>query len=125
MFPIVPERESAPATLSIRALSRLSLAQLARVLGPAILGNGGWVLERRSECEEQLDVLFEFPCDACLEMYGLLVSCGLEVSRAGHRELTSLWLCSRHRGASDCLHIARIALTVLAEGGRPLRDPLV
>jgi hypothetical protein len=116
MFEIVQSQQAEPAVVAVRALSWMEPPELERRLAAAIVQCGGWVLDSTAINGRELKILFEFECDASLDMYVALVSCGLSVSKQGHMDLTRLWQCARNRNAGDCLHIARIALTAFASG---------
>ncbi|HEY3704810.1 MAG TPA: hypothetical protein VGL22_07080 [Terracidiphilus sp.] len=117
MFQIV---QAEPAAIAVRAASWMDLPELAQRLAAAIVECGGWMLSASTDATE-LSILFEFECDASLEMYVALVSCGLSINKRGHIDLTRLWQCARSQKESPCLHIGRIALTVFASGAEQLR----
>lgn len=64
-------------------------------------------------------MMFEFERRLCIEMYGALMSAGIELNSTGHMRFTELCRCTRHHSA-DCGHeIASVELevqTLPAEG---------
>src|SRR5579883_1678916 len=75
--------EAAGWMLRLTALCAGDPAKTVRVLTGALLACGGWVLTRTQE-KGVAAVDFEFARAACVEVYALLISCGLELSRETH-----------------------------------------
>lgn len=70
--------------------------QLLDQLNPAIVACGGWVLRHGAVSEGCADIDFEFPRDAAIEMYSLLVGAGMALSAEAHQQLAGLCQCTRH-----------------------------
>ncbi len=108
--------------MEMKALSTQEPGALGKNLTGAILGSGGWVLSRGANEEGQLTLLFEFERRHCLEIYGILVSAGLELSAQAHRLFTDLCQCTMHRAETCATEIASVDLEIqtlpadLAEG---------
>jgi len=79
----------------MRAISQEEPSRLVKSVTGAILGCGGWVLGRSATDSGLIDVLFEFERRSCLEIYGILIAAGLELSQAAHLRFTELCQCTR------------------------------
>lgn len=90
-----------PWALQMRAISNEEPGRLIKTLTGAILGCGGWVLSRSATDTGLLDMLFEFERHACVEIYGILIASGLELSRGAHLQFTELCQCTRF-SRRDC-----------------------
>lgn len=84
-----------PWALQMKATSAEQPARLIRFLSGAILGSGGWVLSRGTTDAGMVHLLFEFERSACVEIYGVLIAAGLELSHSSHLQITSLCQCTR------------------------------
>ncbi len=84
-----------PWALQMKATSAEQPPRLLRYLSGAILGSGGWVLSRGTTEAGMVHMLFEFERSACVEIYGILIAAGLELSHSSHLQITSLCQCTR------------------------------
>lgn len=98
--------------VEFKAYSPMAPAPLGESLSTAILGCGGWFLQRGQSCRETLSCLVEFECERALDIYAALVDLGIQLSRNAHISLTKLCQCSRHPACLECLPIARVRITV-------------
>jgi hypothetical protein len=57
---------------------------------------GGWIRSRSYVEPGTARFVFEFPRDICVEIYGMLVSVGLQLTAASHLVLTELCRCTPH-----------------------------
>ena len=57
---------------------------------------GGWIRSRSYVEPGTTRFVFEFPRDICVEIYGMLVSVGLQLTAASHLVLTELCRCTPH-----------------------------
>jgi len=87
--------------LQMRATSMEEPMRLIQTLTGAILGSGGWVLSRGVNDTGLINMLFEFERQHCVEMYTVLVACGLELSQLAHLRFTELCQCTRSHH-DDC-----------------------
>jgi hypothetical protein len=86
-----------PWALQMKATSAEQPTRLIRSLSGAILGSGGWVLSRGTTDAGMVHVLFEFERAACVDIYGILIAAGLELSHSSHLQLTALCQCTRNQ----------------------------
>jgi hypothetical protein len=87
--------------------------RLMRFLTGAVLSCGGWVLSRSLPGSDTVEISFEFARGVSLEIYSMLISAGLELSRDAHISMTELCQCTKNL-AAKALDVARIRLLVLA-----------
>ena len=107
--------------LRLTALSPEDPARTVRVLTGALLACGGWVLTRTDEKGfAALD--FEFARAACVEVYAVLIGCGLELSRDSHLRMAELCHCTRNLIETRAFDIARVDLVVYGNSERPSHD---
>jgi hypothetical protein len=90
--PIQPERAS--WAIQMRAVSTVEPGRLVRTLTGAIVACGGWVLSRSASDKGTVRFLFEFERRACVEIYSILISAGLELSQSAHLRFTELCQCT-------------------------------
>jgi hypothetical protein len=57
---------------------------------------GAWIRSRSYVDRGTARFVFEFPRDICVEIYGVLVSVGLQLTAASHLLLTELCRCTPH-----------------------------
>lgn len=60
----------------------------------AIMACGGQMLSRRFHSDGSAALECEFPRSVCVEMYGVLLSAGLHLSRSSHLKLAELCRCT-------------------------------
>ena len=60
----------------------------------AIMACGGMMLSRRFHSDGSAAIECEFPRSICVEMYGVLLSAGLRLSRNSHLKLADLCRCT-------------------------------
>ncbi|HEX3473167.1 MAG TPA: hypothetical protein VHT28_18450 [Silvibacterium sp.] len=113
--------ESSGWILRLTALSPDEPEKTVRVLTGALLACGGWVLTRTQEKGiAALD--FEFARAACVEIYAVLIGCGLELSRDSHLRMSELCHCTKNLIASKAFDIARVDLVVYSNDKKQSRD---
>jgi hypothetical protein len=106
------ESEESPGwMLRLTALSTEDPARTVRVLTGALLACGGWVLTRTQE-KGVAALDFEFARAACVEVYAVLIGCGLELSRDSHLKMAELCHCTKNLIETRAFDIARIDLVV-------------
>lgn len=98
--------------MEMKAVSLVEPSHLVRNLTGAILGCGGWVLSRGSSESGLVNVLFEFERQACVDIYGVLIAAGVELSQTGHVRFTELCQCTRNHHRDCRAEIASIDLEV-------------
>ena len=106
---------SAGWMLRLTALSPDDPARTVRVLTGALLACGGWVLTRTQE-KDVAALDFEFARAACVEVYAVLIGCGLELSRDSHLRMAELCHCTKNLIESRAFDIARVDLVVYGNG---------
>ena len=80
--------------IQMRGVSMVEPSRLIVTLTGAIIACGGWVLSR-SACDSGiLSFLFEFERHACVDIYSVLISAGLELSQSSHLRFTELCQCT-------------------------------
>jgi hypothetical protein len=105
--------ETLPWAMEMRAVSVQEPARLIQTLSGAILGCGGWVLSRGATDMGTVRMVFEFERQTCIDIYSILIACGLELSQSAHRHFTELCQCTRS-GQRDCgREIASVELEIL------------
>lgn len=85
---------------------------LMQTLTSAILGRGGWVLFRCADESGVVNMFFEFERNACVDIYSLLTSSGVELGRSGHAQFAQLCQCT-HSLQPECgAEVASIDLEI-------------
>lgn len=79
------------------------------MLTGALLACGGWVLTRTHE-KGAFAFDFEFARAACVEVYAVLIGCGLELSRDSHLRMAERCHCTKNLIETRVFEIARIDL---------------
>jgi hypothetical protein len=106
--------ESEKATgwmLKLTALTLEEPAKTTRVLTGALLACGSWVLTHTHETgAAALD--FEFARAACVEVYAVLIGCGLDLSSDSHLKMAELCHCTKNLIETRAWEIARVELAV-------------
>jgi len=82
--------------MQLRGISTAEPGRLVKMLTSAILACGGWVLSRGARDSGVVDFLFEFERQACVDIYAVLISVGIELSPIGHLRFTELCHCTGH-----------------------------
>ena len=111
------ESEEPGWVLRLTALSPGDPARMVRVLTGALLACGGWVLTRTQE-KGVAALDFEFARAACVEVYAVLIGCGLELSRDSHLRMAELCHCTKNLIETKAFDIARVDLVVYGDGSR-------
>jgi hypothetical protein len=89
--PPEPEGEDEiPWAIPMRGISTAEPGRLMKALTGAILGCGGWVLNRGRSDSGALNFLFEFERGTCLDIYSMVIAAGVELSRNAHLRFTEL-----------------------------------
>jgi hypothetical protein len=109
-----------PATLEFHARSTVDVSRLGERVAIAIPGCGGRILELDEPREGLLCVLWEFECERAMEVYGVLVALGIQLSRSAHLSMTRVWQCARHGHCLRRLPVMRVRMTV--EAGLPIGE---
>ena len=71
-------------------------AALLPELGASIDAAGGWVLDRRSLSSSAMEMFLEVQQHSLPEVYGAILSSGLELTRESHRVLAERCNCNLH-----------------------------
>jgi hypothetical protein len=101
-----------PWAIQVRAICQEEPGRLVQTLTGAILGCGGWVLSRSASDSGAVNLLFEFERRACVDMYGILIAAGVELSPNGHVRFTELCQCTLHDSREHASEIASIDLEI-------------
>lgn len=81
-------------------------------LTSAILGRGAWVLFRGADDAGVVNIFFEFERKACIDIYSLLTSSGVELGRSGHAQFAQLCQCTHNLHPNCGTEIASIDLEI-------------
>jgi hypothetical protein len=104
---------------------------LLPVLLTALADGGGWVLDRRTLSPSMVELQVEVQLRSILDLYGAIVSAGLELTRSSHLTLTDLCTCRRNAASSaDLSQLVTLRIEIsfleditlhslLATGGAP------
>jgi hypothetical protein len=103
---------SVPWALKMNAISVGEPVRLVKRLTGAILGCGGWVLCRGANELGMVKIVFEFERQACVDIYGVLIAAGLEISQNGHIRFTELCQCTRNQQRDCGAEIATVELEI-------------
>ena len=101
-----------PWAIQVRAISQEEPGRLVQTLTGAILGCGGWVLSRSASDSGAVNLLFEFERRSCVDMYGVLIAAGIELTPNGHIRFTELCQCTLHDSRAHATDIASIDLEI-------------
>jgi hypothetical protein len=107
--------------LRLTALSPDEPGRMVRLLTGALLSCGGWVLTRTQE-KGVAELDFEFARAACVEVYAVLIGCGLELSRESHLRMAELCHCTKNLIETRAFDIARVDLIVYGNGAQNAGD---
>jgi len=106
------ESEESPGwLLRLTALCAGDPAKTVRTLTGALLACGGWVLTRSHE-KGAFALDFEFARATCVEVYAVMIGCGLDLSRESHLRMAELCHCTKNLIETRAFDIARIDLVV-------------
>lgn len=83
-------RDAIANRITIHAAARPEETHLLERLHGAVCERGGWVLHRVHTWRYAARMVFEFPRDACIDLYGAMASLGLRLSPASHLMMTDL-----------------------------------
>lgn len=108
----VGTKATAGWAMEMKAVCREEPERLMQILTSEILGRGGWVLVRGADDDGVVNMFFEFERQACVDIYILLTSSGVELGRSGHAQFAQLCQCT-HSLQRDCgTEIASIDLEI-------------
>jgi hypothetical protein len=110
--------ESEGLMLRLTALSLDEPRRIVRVLTGALLACGGWVLTRTTEDNGVVALDFEFARAACVEVYAVLIGCGLDLSRDSHLRMAELCQCTKNLIETRAFDITRVDLVVYRDGSK-------
>jgi len=82
--------------LAVRGFSYEDRRAILPALAEALAASGCWLHDRKAVSLAQMEFHFELPLRSAVDLYGGLVGCGLELTRASHLELTGLCTLRRH-----------------------------
>lgn len=94
-MPVVSDPARQPE-LRLRGFTYLERNTLMPELGVSIDHAGGWILDRRTLDANSLELMMESQAASLPEVYGALLSSGLELTRDSHRALAQRCLCSQY-----------------------------
>lgn len=87
--------------MQMKAVSSEEPSHLVKLVTGAILGCGGWMLNRSASDTGIVSMVFEFERRVCVDIYSVLIAAGLEFSQQGHRRFTELCQCT-HSNPRGC-----------------------
>jgi hypothetical protein len=82
----------------------------------AVMACGGMMLSRRFHSDGSAAIECEFPRSICVEMYGVLLSAGLRLSRASHLKMAELCRCTHALPRDFQQQIVMLEIEVLQRG---------
>jgi hypothetical protein len=103
---------SVPWSMQVSAVSAIEPVRLVESLVKAILGCGGWVLSHGANEAGDINMLFQFERHVCIDIYGALVSAGLDLSDSSHVGFTELCQCTRNHLLECGSDLASVELEV-------------
>ncbi len=118
--------------LEIQSFSYDDRTGLLPVLLTALADGGGWVLDRRTLSPSMVELRVEAQLRSIVDLYGAIVSAGLELTRSSHLTLTDLCTCRRNAARSaDLSQLVTLRIQIsfleditlhslLATGGSPV-----
>jgi hypothetical protein len=83
-------------SLDIQAFTYEQRHGLLPQLTAAFSNCGGWMLERKTLSPTHMEFRIEIQLRAILDLYAAIIATGVELTRAGHESLTSLYSRRRH-----------------------------
>lgn len=114
MVDVIDTEEFVDWDLKLTATSGDDPQRLLRFLTGAVLSCGGWVLSRSMPGSDTVEMSFEFARAVSLEVYSVLISAGLELSRDAHISMTELCQCTKNLLATKGFDVARVRLLIQA-----------
>lgn len=104
--------------LQVSSFTYLDRATLLPDLGAAIDNAGGWLLDRRQVSANAVEMALEVQQQCLPEVYGAMLSSGLELTRESHRMLAERCNCCNYlpqrRGVSSIVTV-RIEVQFLSD----------
>ncbi|SDE75096.1 hypothetical protein [Terriglobus roseus] len=94
-MPVVSDSARQPE-LRLRGFTYLERNALMPELGVSIDLAGGWILDRRTLDANSLELVMESQAASLPDVYGALLSSGLELTRDSHRALAQRCLCCQY-----------------------------
>jgi hypothetical protein len=111
-----------PWAIQMRGVSMVEPSRLVMTLAGAIVDCGGWVLSRGASDSGLLTFLFEFERQACLDMYTMLISAGVELNQSAHMRFTELCQCTSLVSRDCGWEIVSIDLEIQTLCGERVRE---
>lgn len=103
--------------LNLNALCQDDTPRALRFLTGAVMACGGNVLSRRFDPGDRAAIEFEFARAACVEMYGVLIAAGLELTAQSHWSMAALCQCTRETLETTAGDPVHVALTIRRAAG--------
>jgi hypothetical protein len=97
-------RDSTPQdtpAVALRGFSHEDRRRILPALDKAIDSCGCWVVDRRNLSAAQVELVLEVQLSAVFDLYGALITAGVELTRASHAALTGLCTLRRHHVLAD------------------------
>jgi hypothetical protein len=83
-----------------------------RFLTGAVMACGGCVLSRRFEAADSVAIEFAFIRAICVEMYGVMIAAGLQLTAQSHHTMATLCQCTRETLEATAGDSVRVELTI-------------
>ena len=109
--------------LNLSAGCRDDAPRTVRFLTGAVMACGGCVLSRRFETADSVAIEFAFVRAMCVEMYGVMIAAGLELTTQSHHTMATLCQCTRETLEATAGDAVRVALTIRRTGEGPRQEP--
>lgn len=109
--------------LRLRGFTYLERNALMPELGVSIDHAGGWILDRKTLDANSLELVMESQAASLPDVYGALLSSGLELTRDSHRALAQRCLCSQYlplRRGTTGIVLMYVGIQFLEQRAQPL-----
>lgn len=109
--------------LHLSALCAEDAPRTARFLTGAVMACGGCVLSRRFETADSVAIEFAFVRAMCVEMYGVMIAAGLELTAQSHHTMATLCQCTRETLEATAGDAVRVELTIRKTAAGARQEP--
>jgi hypothetical protein len=87
-------------SLDIHGYSYSDRFQVLLTLTDSLTDSGAWITDRSTVSASTTQLRFEIQLYCVLDLYTALIATGLELTRAAHQSMTSLWTCHNNLATS-------------------------
>ncbi len=101
--------------LRLTAHTAGEVKHILRLLPPALVACGGWLLHCSSSSRDASQVVFEFERSACMDVYVVLVALGFTLTHDSHVLLTHCWQAARRLSRKNTFDVITVELQLTDE----------